>query len=160
MAAKKDPEQLFKTNVLALVDTLADLLRNCAEAGMADADDEVIDDIRLPIESATAVALTEMFLATEEAIWPKIQDRKLSFFCTDMLEMFADLPDDMKLLTVPVTIHLEFKEGKRHSKKELPVTDQDIKDLWMFCDKLLLHACNYGLAHEVALNKVIVRNYE
>ena len=160
--ATKPPQDLFRANAVALVETLADLIKGIVGADLRDnIDTGAVEDLAEVIDSVKAVELVEMFILVEEEVWPKILAKDSQVFREDILKIFKKLPNNMDLLTLPVTVYFELVEGKHskvegmEDKKNWPITQQDINSLWTYCDKLLRNAYNYCVANPAAVTSLL-----
>lgn len=150
-AAAKSPEELFRSNAVAVVQTLSDLAVDLAKADLiTDVDEDQLEGLADAVECAMPVDLVMMFVRLEEEVWPRIMARDIQFFCGDILTIFGELPEGMEVLAEPVKIYLELKADK-HSKKfpdpeKWPIKADDIECLWAYCNKLLRDAYKFCLS--------------
>ena len=154
----KSPQDLFRANTIAIVETLSDLVKEIVDAELrSDIDTNAIEDLAEILDTIKSVDLVEMFILAEEEVWPRIVARDSDFLQKSILSIFKKLPNNMDLLALPVLVYFELVEGKHANvpgmqhKSNWPITQEDVNSLWIFSNKLLRNAYNYSVANPLVV---------
>lgn len=160
----KSPQDLFRANTIAIVETLSDLVKEIVDAELRfDIDTDAIEDLAEILDTIKSVDLVEMFILAEEEVWPRIVARDSEFLQKSIQSIFKKLPNNMDLLALPVLVYFELVEGKHANvagmqhKSNWPITEEDVNLLWIFSNKLLRNAYNYSVANPVEVTAALTK---
>jgi len=152
----KTSQELFRSNAVALVETIADMIRVIRDVDLGNVNEEEVEDLAAVVDSIQAIELVEMFILQEE-LWPKIVARDTAFIRQDLPRVFEGVAFNIDLLMLPIAVYYDLVNGKytdQFSNEDWPITSEDIDGLWNYCDKLLRHAYNYAKTKGNALGQI------
>ena len=118
--------------------TVADMTEDLRVAGLTEVTPESMRLIASMVEVYDNRKLIGMFIAQSDN-WQGIIDRDLRFFMRVLPALFEGLPVDTSLMTGPIKMYLQHKEGKLilPGGRAFPITDQRIEGLWKYFDQLM-----------------------